>query len=506
MNEKYVLELKGITKGFPGVVALKNVNLRVKTGEVHALVGENGAGKSTLLKIMYGIFPPDSGEILMDGKAVQPRSPSHAQHLGISLVHQELQQIPELSVMQNIFLAREITYPGNVFVNSRQAQKEAEDILQRIGVSINPRARIKSLGIAERQMVEIAKALLVNARLIAFDEPTSSLTNVETEKLFSLIRELKKRGVGIIYVSHRLEEIMQIADHVTVLRDGQLVGDAPVAELDQGKIVRMMIGKSLSGEAGDEDEFEKAALPPAPADAPEALRVVGLNTPKIKDASFSLRRGELVGIAGLMGSGRTELVRALYGADPAHGEVYVEGKAVHIHSPQDAIAAGIGFLPEDRKGQGLVRLLSMQINMSLAALPKMTRAGLVDFGQMKRQAQSFVEALDIQPPYLERLALNLSGGNQQKVILARWLLNNSEILIFDEPTRGIDVGSKNEIYQLMEALIGRGKSIIMVSSELPEVLRMSQRILVMREGRIVKELERSEATKEVIMYHATGGK
>ena len=341
--------------------------------------------------------------------------------------------------------------------------------------------------------------------MIAFDEPTSSLSNVETDKLFEVIRDLKSRGVGIIYVSHRLEEIMLIADHVTVLRDGRNAGDAPVTELDQNKIVRMMIGeKGLEAEESAEAGMTAAAS--ASTLSPEVLRVTNLSTKKIKDVSFTLRKGELLGISGLVGSGRTETVRAIFGADPAQGDIFIHGKKASIHSTYDAIAAGMGFLPEDRKGQGLLRLLPVKINIALAGLNKMEHLGLINYHEMDRLAADYVTSLKIQPPYPDRLVMNLSGGNQQKVVLARWLLTKSEIVIFDEPTRGVDVGAKAEIYHLMEQLISQGKSIIMVSSELPEILRMSHRILVMREGRVVKELPRSAATKEVIMYHATGGK
>lgn len=816
MAETYTLELINIRKSFPGVVALKDVTLRARPGEVHALVGENGAGKSTLLKIMFGIEKPDSGDILLDGKPIVPDNPSHAQHLGISLVHQELQQIPELSVAQNIFLARELTYPGNFFVNRGNSEKQAAELLQRIGIKLNVKAPIKSYSIAERQMVEIAKALMGNTRVIAFDEPTSSLTPVETEKLFAVIRDLKAQGVAIIYVSHRLEEIMTIADRVTVLRDGQLVGEAPIQDVDQAAIVRMMINRDsmedrldqalfaipnpsrayrigavvkylgnpywrqlakgmeteankyglnltvraadsetnpvgqlavtaellasgcdallfspqtdlnlmpaiekaraagvvlvnvhdavipnaehfvganqydtgalaagyftrvlpaggkvavIEGQPGvyateqrtrgfvdtlpgsrfsvvarvpgnwDRDQARQAAetllkqhpdlagfycnndtmalgamdaikaagqlgnviamgtdgisdayesiragelagtidsLPeqtgqiamrvaialleqqkapqsvytpqnlvtlnnidyPAsspypngdqasaagagskpglalahtdlrtaampPTRAEEVLRVVNIHNRKLKGASFALYKGELLGISGLVGSGRTELMRAIYGADPAEGEIYVSGQKVTIRSPQDAIAHGIGFLPEDRKLSGLLRLLSLKINITLPSLPGMDKLGMLNKGAMASASQEYVKALDIQPPFLDRPVMTLSGGNQQKTILARWLLVNSDILIFDEPTRGIDVGAKNEIYHLMENLVRQGKSIIMVSSELPEILRMSQRILVMREGEIVKELPRSLADQEIIMHYATG--
>ena len=509
MNE-YALELINITKSFPGVNALQDVTMRIKAGEVHALVGENGAGKSTLLKIMFGIERKDAGEIRLMGADVTPRNPSHAQHLGISLVHQELQLIPELNAAQNIFLGREVTYPGWLFVDKGKSQARARALLAKIGMhDFDVRSPVRMLSVAQRQMVEIAKALFGNAKVIAFDEPTSSLTTVETDLLFNVIRDLRARGVGIIYVSHRLEEIKLIADHVTVLRDGSLVGDVPIASVDQAEIVRMMVGaKMLELEEAEEEHTVALALAAdrASGERQEVLRVVNLNDgKKIKNVSFALYHGEILGIAGLVGSGRTELMRALFGADPAEGEVFVENKLVKIRQPSDAIKAGIGFLPEDRKVHGLLRELSVKLNVAVTSLDRMKRAGLMNFDAINAAGRKYVSLLNIQPPQIDRLVRNLSGGNQQKVVLAKWLCVGSQIVIFDEPTRGIDVGAKAEIYNLMEELTAQGKSIIMVSSELPEILRMSQRILVMREGAIVKELSRAEADKEKIMYFATGG-
>ena len=511
MPQEPALELIDISKSFPGVNALQEVTLRIQPGEVHALVGENGAGKSTLLKIMFGIEHKDAGEIRLAGQVVTPRSPSHAQHLGISLVHQELQLIPELNAAQNIFLGREVSYPGWLFVNKGRSQAEARALLAKIGMyDFNVQHPVRTLSTAQRQMVEIAKALYGNAKVIAFDEPTSSLTTVETELLFGVIRDLRAAGVGIIYVSHRLEEIMTIADRVTVLRDGRLVGSAPIAELDQRAIVRMMVGRRVLEMEESEEQHAVAAAKAAAVEPTEArhemLRVVNLTDgKKLKPASFQLYAGEILGIAGLVGSGRTELMRALYGADPAEGEVYVAGKRAKIHQPSDAIAAGIGLLPEDRKIQGLLRELSVKLNITISSLERMKVAGFMKSSEINAASRKYVELLNISPPHIDRLVRNLSGGNQQKVVLARWLCAGSNVVIFDEPTRGVDVGAKAEIYGLMDDLIAQGKSIIMVSSELPEILRMSHRILVMREGAIVKELSRAEATKESIMFYATGG-
>ena len=511
MPQEPALELIDISKSFPGVNALQEVTLRIQPGEVHALVGENGAGKSTLLKIMFGIEHKDAGEIRLAGQVVTPRSPSHAQHLGISLVHQELQLIPELNAAQNIFLGREVSYPGWLFVNKGRSQAEARALLAKIGMyDFNVQHPVRTLSTAQRQMVEIAKALYGNAKVIAFDEPTSSLTTVETELLFGVIRDLRAAGVGIIYVSHRLEEIMTIADRVTVLRDGRLVGSAPIAELDQRAIVRMMVGRRVLEMEESEEQHAVAAAKAAAVEPTEArhemLRVVNLTDgKKLKPASFQLYAGEILGIAGLVGSGRTELMRALYGADPAEGEVYVAGKRAKIHQPSDAIAAGIGLLPEDRKIQGLLRELSVKLNITISSLERMKVAGFMKSSEINAASRKYVELLNISPPQIDRLVRNLSGGNQQKVVLAKWLCAGSNVVIFDEPTRGVDVGAKAEIYGLMDDLIAQGKAIIMVSSELPEILRMSHRILVMREGAIVKELSRAEATKESIMFYATGG-
>ena len=511
MSQEFALELIDISKRFPGVDALQDVTLRIQPGEVHALVGENGAGKSTLLKIMFGIEHKDAGEIRLAGHVVTPRSPSHAQHLGISLVHQELQLIPELNAAQNIFLGREVSYPGWLFVNKGKSQAAARALLGKIGMhAFNVRQPVRLLSTAQRQMVEIAKALYGNAKIIAFDEPTSSLTTVETDLLFDVIRDLRAAGVGIIYVSHRLEEVMTIADRVTVLRDGRLVGSAPIAELDQRAIVRMMVGRRVLEMEESEEQHALAAAKAASTEADaarrEMLRVVNLSDgKKLKPASFHLYAGEILGIAGLVGSGRTELMRALFGADPSVGEVYVEGRLVKIRQPSDAIAAGIGLLPEDRKIQGLLRELSVKLNITMPSLERMKVAGFMKSGEINATSRRYVERLNISPPQIDRLVRNLSGGNQQKVVLAKWLCAGSNIVIFDEPTRGVDVGAKAEIYGLMDDLIAQGKSIIMVSSELPEILRMSHRILVMREGAIVKELSRAEATKESIMVYATGG-
>lgn len=513
MSSPYVIELIDIWKSFPGVLALQGVSLRVRSGEVHALVGENGAGKSTLLKIVSGIIQKDSGSIRMLDREISPTDPNHARRLGISFVHQELQQVPELTVAENIFLSRERTYPGRIFVDRRRCSRESQELLSQFSLTLDVRRPIKTFGIADRQMIEIAKAILGDARLIAFDEPTSALSEAETGNLFRMIRELRNRGVGIIYVSHRLEEIKEIADRVTVLRDGRLIGELPIEQANHATIVKMMVGHELELELEDNQDgihsekasssFDKENLLDSKV---EVLKVVNLKNSFVHNVSFSLFRGEILGVAGLVGSGRTELVRAVYGADKASAEIYVRGKRVRFHSPKDAIANGIGFLPEDRKLHGLLRLLSVKINIALASLKVMGRLGFLTSRDMTNPSRVLVNSLKIEPPFLDRLVMNLSGGNQQKVVLARWLLARSDILIFDEPTRGIDVGAKAEIHRLMDELKRQGKSIIMVSSELPEILRMSDRILIMREGKEVRIIVREEASKESIMFYATGGR
>jgi ribose transport system ATP-binding protein len=514
MEQDIAVELIGLTKSFPGVRALNGVSLAVRKGEVHALVGENGAGKSTLLKILSGAVIPDSGHIRKNGKEIKITSPTEAHRLGISLVYQELQQVPELSVAQNIFLAREPTYLSGLIVDKRESEREALALLKYIGVDLDVRVPIKSLGIADRQMIEIAKALLGQSDVIAFDEPTSSISKIETDNLFKVIRELRDRGVGIIYVSHRLNEIGEIADRVTILRDGELVISGLISEFSQKDIVKYMVGRDL-----DKTETALKAQIDRTSDATnddnasgmgvarhEVIRVESLGNAKVKDISFSLFEGEILGIAGLVGSGRTEMVRAIYGADPATGEVFLEGKKVSIKSPKEAIALGIGLIPEDRKGQAILRMMPVRINIILASLKMAEVFGVISKRRMIEAVSPIIESLNIRASSLERPIVNLSGGNQQKAVVGRSLLAQSKILIFDEPTRGIDVGAKVEIYRLMRELVAKGKSIIMVSSELPEILLMSDRVLVMKEGRIVTELSREQATEQSIMLSATGGK
>jgi len=491
------LEMRKITKTYPGVRALDSVDFEVAKGEVHALVGENGAGKSTLMKILAGAQPMDSGEILIDGEPVHIASPQKAMELGVSIIYQEFNLVPYLNAAENIFLGREPKGRVPGFVNFRAMYAEAQKVIDRLGVKLNARTPVNRLSIAQQQMVEVAKATSRNATIIAMDEPSATLTEHELESLFELIRSLKQQGVSIVYISHRLEEVFQIADRVTILRDGRLVGTKPVAETDRDDIIRMMVGREL-----------KEKIPKQAAQIGEPALTVKNLTRKgvIEDINFTVHRGEVLGIAGLVGAGRTELARAVFGADAIdEGEIRLNGSRVEIRSPRDAIRRGIGLVTEDRKALGLILGMVVRENISLANLDSLTRLGFVNRREEKRVALKSIEDLMIKTPSVEQQVQNLSGGNQQKVVLAKWLFTQSKVLIFDEPTRGIDVGSKVEIYQLMNRLAANGVAIIMISSELPEILGMSDRILVMHEGKIAGELSREEATQEKIMWLATGG-
>jgi ABC-type sugar transport system ATPase subunit len=500
-----LLQMNGITKSFPGVRALENVSLDVFPGECLALVGENGAGKSTLMKILSGVHAPDSGEIWLDGRQVTLHNPRQAQDLGISIIYQEFNLMPNLTVAENIFVGREPSSAG--FVRGAEMTRQARELLGQLGVTLQPQEIVRDLSVAEQQMVEIAKALSFNARIVIMDEPTSALTDREVDALVEIIRGLKSRGMGVIFISHRLDEVEEIADRVTVLRDGRNAGTLPIAEAPAEKIVQMMVGRDLG------DLFQKDAAV-YETDAPFALEVRGLNRAaskfdpsaiNLRDVSFGVRAGEIVGLAGLVGSGRTEVARAIFGADAFDsGEVLVAGEHVNIRSPKDAISHGIGLVPEDRKAQALVLGLAVRENISLASLPSLVRFGFVRLNEERERAEEFVKALRIRTPSLEQKVVNLSGGNQQKVVIAKWLSLQPRVLIVDEPTRGIDIGAKAEVHNLLNELAKQGVAILMISSELPEILGMSDRVLVMREGRIAGELSRAEATQEGIMALATG--
>jgi ribose transport system ATP-binding protein len=493
-----LLQMRGITKRYPGVTALDNVDFEVMPGEVHALVGENGAGKSTLMKILAGADVKDSGQILIGGEEVHITTPQEAMRLGISIIYQEFNLVPYMNAAENIFLGREPMSKVPGIVDFRRMYAEAERVISELGVRLDVRVPVNQLSVAQQQMVEIAKATSRSARIIAMDEPSATLTEHELENLFSLIRRLRADGVSIIYISHRLDEIFRIADRVTVLRDGKFIATKPVSETSREEIIRMMVGRELK------DTIPKKEV----AHGDVVLEVKGLNrSGVIHDISFAVRRGEILGIAGLVGAGRTEVARAIFGADPIDsGEILLEGKPVTIRSPKDAIRLGIGLMTEDRKALGLILGMAVRENVTLANLDPLSRLGFVSRRKEQEVTNRFVEDLMIKTPSIEQAVQNLSGGTQQKVVLAKWLFTQSKVLIFDEPTRGIDVGAKTEIYQLMNRLAEQGVGIIMISSELPEILGMSDRILVMHDGRIVGELSREEATQEKIMFLATGGK
>jgi len=491
------LEMRHISKQYPGVRALDDVSLTVYEGEVHALLGENGAGKSTLMKILAGAETKDSGEILLSGQRVHIDSPQKAMSLGISIIYQEFNLVPYLSAGENIFLGREprALLPG--FVDFRTLYRRSQEVLDRLGVRLDARAPVYRLSVAQQQMVEIAKATSKQARIIIMDEPSATLTEHELQALFNLIRQLKANGVSIVYISHRLEEVFEICDRATIMRDGRVIATEPVANLTRDQIIRLMVGREL-----------KEAIPKVAAETgPPALSVNHLNRRGVlHDISFEVRQGEILGLAGLVGAGRTETARAIFGADPIDGgTIEVFGKPVRIRSPQDAIHHGIGLVTEDRKQQGLVLGMAVRENNTLAHLDALATLGFIRTREERQVAERYRSNLGIKTPSVEQVTQNLSGGNQQKVVLAKWLFTGSKILIFDEPTRGIDVGAKSEIYKLMNALAAQGVAILMISSELPEVLGMSDRILVMHEGRIMGELSRAEATQEKIMHLATGG-
>ncbi len=489
------LQLKSIAKSFPGVKALDGVHLEVLPGEVHALLGENGAGKSTLIKIMAGAYTRDAGEILWDGAPVEMKSPLEAIRLGISVMYQEFNLVPALSVAENIFLGREPRTPLGL-VDHRKMTADAKALLDQVGSPIPPTRAVERLRVAEQQCVEIAKALSLDAKVIVMDEPTAALTPHEVEHLFGIIRRLKARGVGIIYISHRLEEIFAVCDRITVLRDGKWVATAPVKEVDRPKLIQWMVGRSL------EQEF-----PPRQAKIGDPLlEVSGLSRRgTFENVSFTVRAGEVVGMAGLIGSGRTEVARALFGADVRDaGTVKVRGREIDARHPREGVRAGIALVPEDRKGQGLLLEMPIRENITLTNLKQFTRTGLVSKKLERETTDRYIKELAIKTPTGEKKVRELSGGNQQKVVLAKWLLTGAEVFLFDEPTRGVDVGAKAEIYELMNRLAAEGKAILMISSELPEVLGMSDRILVMRQGAITGELPKDGATQEKIMALATG--
>ncbi len=496
-NEVLVL-MEDIDKKFPGVHALDKARFELRSGEVHALIGENGAGKSTLMKVLTGVYTKDSGHIFYKGKEIEVISPKAAQDLGIGIIHQELNLMPHLTVAQNIFIGREPRAKGLGFIlDEKEINRKTKEMLDIIHLDIDPRTKISDLTVAKQQMVEIVKALSHNSEVLIMDEPTAALTESEIEELFRIILQLREKGVGIVYISHRMDELKKICDRVTVMRDGCFVNTSNMKDVTIDEIINMMVGRTI---------FESAPeIPDNPSDE-TVLEVSNLNRgSSIKNVSFKLKKGEILGFAGLMGAGRTEVARAIFGADKLEsGDIYVFGEKREIETPSDAVKYGIGYLSEDRKRYGLTLGMDVDTNNALAAFSKF----LGIFGWVKRKktraaAEHYVEALKIKTPGIYQKTKNLSGGNQQKVVIGKWLTRDCNILIFDEPTRGIDVGAKSEIYRLLNDLAAQGKSIIMISSELPEVLRMSHRILVMCEGRITGELSASEANQEQIIKYAT---
>lgn len=490
-----LLSLTGISKGFPGVQALSGVSFDLYPGEVHALMGENGAGKSTLIKILCGVQPPDEGTILLDGSPILIASPVHALELGISPVHQELHLEPYLSVAENIFLGRQ---PRNRcgLIDKRRMQAESRAVLRELGVALDPDTTVGRLSIAERQVVAIARAVSTRARILIFDEPTSSLTRRESELLLAMIGRLRDQGIGIIYVSHRMEEIFEICDRVTVFRDGRYVATKPVGETTLNELVHMIVGREIEVHALQSDRPAGNVV----------LEVRNLSKRGIlNEVSFSLRKGEIVGLSGLVGAGRTELARTLFGDLTADsGEIRIEGKPIVSRGPKQAIAAGIGLVPEDRKEQGLVLDLSVESNIGLPLLGSLTRLGVLSKRRERHLASHYVKQLAIRTPSIEQKAMYLSGGNQQRVVIAKWLATKPKVLIVDEPTRGVDIGAKAEIHKLLRELANEGMAVLMISSDLPEILSVSDRILVMHQGHLSGELLATAATQEKVMALAMG--
>ncbi|MBC7811516.1 MAG: sugar ABC transporter ATP-binding protein [Burkholderiales bacterium] len=495
--------MEGISKQFPGVKALDNVSLEITPGEIHGLLGENGAGKSTLIKIMSGAYQPDSGTMELDGKRLHLANPHQAQALGIVTIYQEFNLVPSLTIAENVFIGREPGKSG--FVDWGALKRETLVLTERLGIHLNPMSLVRNLSVAEQQMVEIARALSMRSRIIIMDEPTSALSDNEVQQLFKIVRDLRAQGLSIIFVTHRLEEVHEICDRITVLRDGKNVGSANVADITTADIIRMMVGRSM------DELFQRTGVHEY---GDTALEVRGLSrkgtardpyATVLNGISFALRRGEILGIAGLVGAGRTELARAVFGADPFDsGEILIDGKPVRIKSPQDAIRYGIGLVPEDRKQQALFLALAVRENLSIASLGSLTRWGAF----MREKAEMalmerYRDALNIRMASPEQKILNLSGGNQQKVVIARWLALQPKVLIVDEPTRGIDIAAKAEVHQLLDEMARGGIAVIMISSELPEILGMSDRIITVREGRLTGEILRADATEEKLMHLMT---
>ena len=487
-----LLELDSITKQYPGVTALDHVSLSFDTGEVHAVCGENGAGKSTLIKIITGAIQPSSGTIRYLGEQIVHQNPITSMEKGIGCIYQEFNLIPYLSVAENIFFGREPKKHG--FVDYHLMRKRSEEILQELGVEIDPAMNVEELSVGFQQIVEIAKALSQDVRVLIMDEPSAALTNTELAYLFAIVKKLKQKNVTVIYISHRLEEVFLLADRVSVIRDGHHIKTMNIGDTDRCDLIKNMVGRTLT----DGFPNEKVEL------AEVALEVKNLCSPKLKDISFSVRKGEILGLAGLIGAGRTEIARAIFGADKADsGKILIRGKEVTVRSPEEALELGIGLIPEDRKQHGILNELSIAHNITFSSLKKFTKGFLIKSSKEKEEAQNMMEALKIKAPDMNVLVKALSGGNQQKVVLSKILLTDSDIIIFDEPTRGIDVGTKQEFYYIMKDLAKAGKAIIMISSEMPELIGMSDRIIILCEGQLVKELKKEDYSQEIILECAS---
>ncbi|MFJ9464584.1 sugar ABC transporter ATP-binding protein [Viridibacillus arvi] len=491
-----LLDMQNISKSFPGVKALSNVSLDLHHGEVLALVGENGAGKSTLMKILTGIYEKDDGEVFLEGQKINVTSTKQAQELGISIIHQELNLMKDLSIAENIFIGREPKGLLNFFIKDQELHNKTRELFNRLSLDLNGKTKVKDLTVAKQQMVEIAKALSFDSKILIMDEPTTALTDAEIDVLFDIIANLKANGVGIIYISHRMDELKRISDRITIMRDGEYIATLNTKETEMSKVIQLMVGRELYIES-------KPTVSDSNRDTVLELKNISTNT-NLKDISFELKKGEILGFAGLMGAGRTEVANAIFGVDKIRaGEIILHGKKVQITSPSRAVKQGIGYLSEDRKHLGLVVDMDVKTNIVMSSINDYQTLGFVNDQNIAKVSEEYVERLKVKTPSINQQIKFLSGGNQQKVVIAKWLLRDCDILIFDEPTRGIDVGAKGEIYKLLDELAEKGKSIIMISSELPEVLRMSHRIVVMSEGRITGILNSEEANQEKIMELAT---
>lgn len=492
-----MIQMSGIKKAFNGNVVLNDVQFTLEKGEIHALMGENGAGKSTLMKILSGIYSKDAGEIKVDGEPVHFKSPKDAEKYGIVVIHQELNILPDLTVAENLFLGKEKTYGKLGILKTREMEKEAKELLSKLGLDVHPKTRAGDLSVGKQQIIEIAKAIASDAKYIVMDEPTAALTDREIQTLFETIRELKEKGISFVYISHRMEEIFAICDRITILRDGQYVGVRNIPETTFDEIVAMMVGREL-GERFPERKCEIGDV---------KLEVRNLSVKGIfENISFQVRKGEVVGMAGLMGAGRTEVGETIFGYRKAHsGEIFLDGQKVTIKSPIDAMKHKIGYVTEDRKTKGLILNFSIQDNVSLANLKKVSSSGIVKKEKEEALVNQYIEQLKIRTSSPKQAAKSLSGGNQQKVVLAKWLGTDPEILILDEPTRGVDIGARKEIYHIINNLAQEGVAILMISSELPEVIGMADRVIVMQEGKLTGEVQKEEMTQERIMHYATGG-